>query len=150
MQKIETLEQAKELIKPYDPKITSQERQAIGNFHLGAFNIEPGYSKTSETYKILEWMFKEILPPVKIAKWKDFEYLRKENRFGGFNGLRNESVTYHKFLPVGYAEKPRKVIPGVAGMDMKDSNGYVDIDTLIDWDTVENRDQHAEGSLLSM
>ena len=149
MEKITTLEQAKELIKPIDFKtLSGKDRQEIGNFHLGAFNLD-NIDKNKDTYKILEWMFKEILPPVKIAKWKDFEYLRKENRFGGFNGLRNESVVYHKFLPVGYAEKPRTPIPGHAGMDMKDTDGYVNLDTLIDWEGVE-RNQQSEGSLLSM
>ena len=94
MKKITTLEEAKEHIIPQDFKSMSmKDRQSIGNFHLGAFNIEPGFDKTTEIYKILEWLFDEILPPVKIAKWSDFEYLRKENRFGGFNGLKNESVT---------------------------------------------------------
>ena len=150
MEKITTLEQAKELITRQDWNVISDiDRRHIGNFHLGAFDISEGYDKTSETYKILEWLFDEILPPVKIAKWADFEYLRKDNRFGGFNGLRNESVTYHKFLPVGYAEKPRTVIPGQAGMDMKDADGYVNLDTLVDWTDVE-RTQQSEGSLLSM
>ena len=149
MQKIETLEQAKELISKQDWKnLTSQDRQSLGPYHLGAFNLD-SIDKTKESYKILEWLFDEILPPVKVAKWKDFEYLRKDNRFGGFNGLRNESVIYNKFLPVGYAEKPRTPIPGHAGMDMKDADGYVNLDTLIDWEGVD-RNEQSEGSLLSM
>ena len=78
MEKITTLEQAKELITRQDWNTLSNiDRRHIGNFHLGAFDISEGYDKTSETYKILEWLFDEILPPVKIAKWADFEYLRK-------------------------------------------------------------------------
>ena len=151
MIKIETLAEAKEQIKLQDWKtMSSKDRRELGHFHLGSFNIEPGFDKTSETYKILEWMFDEILPPVKIAKWKDFEYLRKENRFTGFNGLRNESPTYHKFLPVGYAEHPREVIAGQAGMDMKGSDGaYVDIDTIVDWGDTE-RTPNGDQSLFSM
>ena len=44
MKNISTLEEAKELIIPQDwDKLRDQDRRHIGNFHLGSFNIEPGF-----------------------------------------------------------------------------------------------------------
>ena len=61
MEKITTLEQAKELIKPIDFKtLSGKDRQEIGNFHLGAFNLD-NIDKNKDTYKISKSTFNKFI-----------------------------------------------------------------------------------------
>ena len=89
MEKITTLEQAQSLIT----------KETMDTIHLGAMNI----GEDGEVKKIMEWMFEEILPPLKIFKWSETLKWRQSNRFIGFQGLRNKSLPYFRFFPHGYS-----------------------------------------------
>ena len=89
MEKITTLEQAQSLIT----------KETMDTMHLGAMNI----GEDGEVKKIMEWLFEEILPPLKIFKWGEILEWRQSKRFLGFQGLRNKSLPYFKFLPHGYS-----------------------------------------------
>ena len=90
MEKITTLEQAQSTIT----------KETMDTIHLGAIDIG---ETDSESYKIMKWLFEEILPPLKIFKWGDTLQLRKEKKFMSFNGLRDKSNYYHSYLPHGYS-----------------------------------------------
>ena len=90
MEKITTLEQAQSTIT----------KETMDTIHLGAIDIG---ETNSESYKIMKWLFEEILPPLKIFKWGDTLQLRKEKKFMSFNGLRDKSNYYHSYLPHGYS-----------------------------------------------
>ena len=83
MEKITTLEQAQSTIT----------KETMDTIHLGAIDIG---ETDSESYKIMKWLFEEILPPLKIFKWGDTLQLRKEKKFMSFNGLRDKSNYYHR------------------------------------------------------
>ena len=68
--------------------------------HLGSLNTDD-YSKDSEAFKNLDYLIKNILPPLKIFKWGDIEDERKAQKFTRFNGVRHGTNAYHKFLPMG-------------------------------------------------
>ena len=68
--------------------------------HLGSLNTDD-YSKDSEAFKNLDYLIKNILPPLKIFKWGDIEDERKSQKFTRFNGVRHGTNAYHKFLPMG-------------------------------------------------
>jgi len=89
MEKITTLEQAQSLIT----------KETMDTIHLGAMNI----GEDGEVKKIMEWMFEEILPPLKIFKWSETLKWRQSNRFVSFQGLRNKSLPYFRFFPHGYS-----------------------------------------------
>jgi hypothetical protein len=89
LEKITSLEQAKS-------KIT---KETMDTLHLGSLMIGDTHDPS---YEIMEWMFNEILPPLKIFKWGDTLQLRKDKKFKGFNGLRNKSLPYHRFLHHGH------------------------------------------------
>lgn len=89
MEKITTLEQAQALIT----------KETMDTMHLGAMSV----GDEGEVKKIMEWMFEEILPPLKIFKWGEILEWRQSKRFLGFQGLRNKSLPYFRFLPHGYS-----------------------------------------------
>ena len=66
LNKITTLEEAKS-------QITKETTETL---HLGAINI--GDTDTP-AYEIMQWLFDEILPPLKIFNWGEIEQVRKEN-----------------------------------------------------------------------
>ena len=102
-------------------------------YHLGQIDIDRDYSE-KESYKILKYVMEEIIPPIKIFKWGDFEKERKSSKWSLFNGLRNEAPCYHKFLPVGHTTKPRTEELGVAGMDTISLDGeYIDLEKEVTW-----------------
>ena len=102
-------------------------------FHLGSLQLSSNYT-SSKSFKILKYAMEEILPPMKIFTWGEFEKERKKDKWALFNGLKNESPCYHKFLPIGYTSKPRTEISGIAGMDTMSLDGnYIDVEDHIDW-----------------
>ena len=74
-------------------------------FHLGAFQIDEDY-KSTDAYAILKYVYENHCPPMKLVKWGEFEQERQQEKWAMFNGLKNESPCYHKFLPHGYTCKP--------------------------------------------
>ena len=68
LEKITSLEQAKS-------KIT---KETMDTLHLGSLMIGETHDPS---YEIMEWMFNEILPPLKIFKWGDTLQLRKDKKF---------------------------------------------------------------------
>ena len=90
LNKITTLEEAKS-------QITKETTETL---HLGALDI--GNTDTP-AYEIMQWLFDEILPPLKIFKWGDTLQMRKDKKMMGFNGLLNKSIPYHQFLQHGYS-----------------------------------------------
>ena len=92
MKKITTLEQAKSTIT----------KETTETFHLGALNIGQE-SLDQETFDIMNWMFEDILPPLKIFKWGDILQQRKDKKFMGFNGMQNKAIPYHAYLHKGYS-----------------------------------------------
>ena len=92
MKNIDTLEELQEILKTEKPKdITCR----IGQVTLGE-----DY-ENNESYKILKYMFENVLPPLKIFKWGDILKERQSGKWTGFNGLRNKSIGYHSKLHHG-------------------------------------------------
>lgn len=90
LDKITTLEEAKSQIT----------KETMDTIHIGSLNIG---QKHEPSYEIMEWLFDEILPPLKLLKWGDTLQLRKDKKFIGFNGLQNKAIPYHRFLHHGYS-----------------------------------------------
>jgi len=87
-------------------------------FHLGSLNIG---ETDNETYKIMTYMFENVLPPLKIFKWGDLLEQRKNKKFTGFNGLRDKSVSYHAYLHKGVTNT--KLSEGHAGFGFENTAG---------------------------
>ena len=118
LDKITSLEEAKSLIT----------KETMETLHLGAINI--GDTDTP-AYEIMQWLFDEILPPLKIFNWGEIEQVRKEKRFMGFNGLQNKSIPYHKFLQHGYSSL--NMVENHAGFGFQKNGEEVNItNSLID------------------
>ena len=150
MEHIESLEDLKQVVKP-------NQNYREKSFHIGNFDLKREKTeKEEETLSMLEYLFNEICPPLKYFTWGDFLEQRKKDKFTGFNGLQNQSSTYHYFLPHGYTAevRPEKVTRGHAGMDMKNLEGYIDIRDIANWEVIEggkDKDHpHAYESLSSM
>ena len=115
-------------------------------FHLGAFQIDEDY-KSTDAYAILKYVYENHCPPMKLVKWGEFEQERQQEKWAMFNGLKNESPCYHKFLPHGYTCKPEGRMykdfnqSVIAGMDTKNDNDeWIDLEDLCEWDEDHNTD----------
>ena len=133
MEHIESLENLKQVVKP-----NQNYREKL--FHIGNFDLKKEKTeKEEETLSMLEYLFNEVCPPLKYFTWGDFLEQRKKDKFTGFNGIQNQSSTYHYFLPHGYTAevRPEKVTRGHAGMDMKNLEDYIDIRDIANWEVIE-------------
>jgi hypothetical protein len=71
-------------LKEYDiaKEVLSKVEDFSGKYyHLGQIDIDRDYSE-KESYKILKYVMEEIIPPIKIFKWGDFEKERKKRKMG--------------------------------------------------------------------
>ena len=95
LEKIKSLEEAKNTLTTEESKEKT--------YHLGSMTIGHAEAEGEEVVQIMEWMFENVLPPLKIFKWGEVLEFRKNKKFVGFNGLRNKALDYHQFLHHGYS-----------------------------------------------
>lgn len=111
LDKLKTLSEVKERIPPSGSTDT---------LHLGDLTIGE-HTKDDDVYKIMEYMFDNVLPPLKIFKWGDLLEQRKNKKFTGFNGLKDKAVAYHSFLHHGVTNT--KLKDGHAGFGFENTAG---------------------------
>ena len=116
---IRSLEEAKE-IEPIDwSSVTSPYgyKSSTQYYHLGTLCINR-YTENTETYKILKYLFEEVLPPLKIFKWGEVIQDRKDKKLNSFNGLKGHIQSYLSLLPHGWTVGPKGGFAvGVQGMN---------------------------------
>ena len=95
LEKIKSLGEAKNTLTTEESKEKT--------YHLGSMTIGHAEAEGEEVVQIMEWMFENVLPPLKIFKWGEVLEFRKNKKFVGFNGLRNKALDYHQFLHHGYS-----------------------------------------------
>jgi len=108
LKKVQTLEEAKELLPKFDYQNTDvkarKNRQEV--WHIGSVNLdENGDHESSEFFKTVKWLMEDVLPPLKYFKWGDILDIRKADLLLGFNGLNLHADTYLEYLHKGYTAK---------------------------------------------
>lgn len=103
MDKLKTLEQTKQFLEFPESfiSLSHKDRRELDQWHLGQVNDLSNIDYDSEFVKILEYMF-ENMPPLKLCKWSDLEPLRRSGELLGWQGLRFQANSYHRFLPEIY------------------------------------------------
>ena len=141
----------------FESKLLEQADSKYVHIYIGHFNIDEDYKET-QVYKTLQYVWDNHIDSVKWASWKEANKLldTKINKstylVSDFNSLQSQAYAYHYFLPYGYTEKPRVIIPGQGGMDFKNTKDeYDDIRDYCDFEKSDvERGGHTEQSLNSI
>ena len=73
LEKIKSLEEAKNTLTTEESKEKT--------YHLGSMTIGHAEAEGEEVVQIMEWMFENVLPPLKIFKWGEVLEFRKNKNF---------------------------------------------------------------------
>ena len=132
----------------FNAELEKQSDSKHVHVYVGHFNIDIDYKET-QVYKTLQYIWDNHVDNVKWASWKEANELldtkisKTSYLVQDFNSLQSQAYGYHYFLPHGYTEKPREVIPGQGGMDFKNTKD--EYDDIRDYCDFENTDVDREG-----
>lgn len=132
----------------FNAELEKQSDSKHVHVYVGHFNIDIDYKET-QVYKTLQYIWDNHIDNVKWASWKEANELldtkisKTSYLVQDFNSLQSQAYAYHYFLPYGYTEKPREVIPGQGGMDFKNTKD--EYDDIRDYCDFENTDVDREG-----
>ena len=155
LEKITSIEEFKSKAPTIDwDTITHKERNELPTFELG--RISDGLNvkdSEQEILKLWKYVFENALPPLKKFQWGDLLTQRQNKKFIGFQGLSNQSHSYHKFLPHAFTCENFDHERGHSGMGLEtfeDGKNVIDIRDLCTLTEEEKSMEHGQEVLSSM